>query len=141
MILETLTMSILVPLGVLHQLLDDMEIEGYKFQKGLILLPNIYHCHYNKDIWTDPHIFRPERFLTNQGEMLKEHVVSFQKGKRQCVGEPLAKDIVFIFATKIFQLFDVSPDKCVEPINYYRPDVGFVLFPPKLGLHFKLGNE
>lgn len=128
-------MSSYGPIGILHQLLDDLEIEGYNFPKGLILIPNMYHCHYNKDVWEDPESFRPERFLGIQGEKLKGHVIPFQQGKRQCVGEPLAKDMLFIFVSRIFQLFDVTPDKGEDPMDYYKPsEVGVTHMPPKLGL-------
>lgn len=136
-IMETMRLSSFVPMGVLHRLLEDLEIDNYKFPKGLVLIPNIYHCHNNKDVWTDPERFRPERFLDEQGEKLREHFVPFQQGKRQCVGEPLAKDMLFIYVTRIFQLFNVSPDKCVKPEDYYEPDLGYVLFPPSLGLHIQ----
>lgn len=111
LILKTLRMSTFAPIGVMHMLLDDLDINGHKFPKGLIILPNIYHCHYNKDVWTDPEVFRPQRFLRVEGDKLKEHVVPFQLGRRQCVGEPLAKDMPFILVTRIFQLFDVKPDE------------------------------
>ncbi len=133
-ILETLRMSSFGPIGLLHQLLGDLEIEGYKFPKGLILIPNMYHCHFNKDVWGDPEIFRPQRFLDHHGDQLKEHVVPFQVGKRQCVGEPLAKDIMFIYVTRIFQGFDATPDPVENPMDYYKPIVGYNRMPPTLGL-------
>ncbi len=104
-ILETMRMSSFVPIGILHRLLDDLEIEGYKFPKGLILIPNMYYCHFNRDVWNEPEVFRPQRFLDLNGNKLKEHVVPFQLGKRQCVAEPLAKDILFIFVTRILSFF------------------------------------
>ncbi len=136
-ILETSRMCSMLPMGILHELLDDLEVEGYKFPKGLILLPNMYHCHFNKEVWTDPEVFRPERFFGKEGEQLKEHVIPFQVGKRQCAGEPLAKDMLFIYVTKIFQLFVVSPDKNVKLEEYYKPDIGFLQLPQSLGLHIK----
>ncbi len=132
-ILETMRMSSFAPIGLLHQLLDDLEIENYKFPKGLIVVPNLYHCHYNKDVWNDPEVFRPQRFL-EQGIKLKQHVVPFQLGKRQCIGEPLAKDILFIYVTRIFQSFDVTPDPVENPMDYYKPIVGYNRMAPALGL-------
>ncbi len=140
-ILEGLRMSSVGPIGVPHQLLDDLEIDSYQFPKGLILLTNIYHCHYNKDVWNDPEVFRPERFLDGQGDKLKEHVIPFQLGKRQCVGEPLAKDIIFIYVTRIFQLFDIAPDESKNPKDYYQLNFGLGHFPPRLGLYITPRNE
>ncbi len=133
-ILETFRMSSYTPIGAIHKLSDNLEIENWKFPKGLLLIPNMYHCHYDKRVWGDPEVFRPERFLGESGQSLKEHVIPFQLGKRQCLGEPFAKDIIFIFVTKMFQMFNVKPDGNVDPKKYYEADVGYLLFPPTLGL-------
>lgn len=110
-ILETMRMSAFVPMRNMHQLLDDLEIDNFQLPKGLIVVSNIYHCHYNKNVSGDPEAFRPERFLDEQGEKLENHVIPFQLGKRQCVGEPFARDMLFVYVARIFQLFDVHPDK------------------------------
>lgn len=140
-ILETLRISTHAPIGTIHLLLDDLNIRHYKFPKDLILIPNIYHCHYNQCVWGDPEAFRPERFLEQDGLKLKTHIASFLRGKRQCLGEHLAMDILFIFATKIFQHFDVQPDASVKPEEYFKPNVGFALLAPALGVYFKDRNK
>ncbi len=140
-ILETLRMSSFVPMGAMHKLSDDLEIGSYKLPKGLILIANLYHCHHSRDVWTDPEVFRPQNFLGDQGGKLKDHVIPFQQGKRQCVGEPLARDMLFIFATRILQVFNVYPDKSAKPEDYYKPDIGMLLFPPSLGLMIKLRGK
>ncbi len=141
LILETLRMSTHAPIGTIHLLLDALNIRDYKLPKDLLLIPNIYHCHYNKCVWGDPQTFRPERFLEGDGHKLKKHIASFQHGKRQCLGEHLAMDILFIFATRLFQHFDVQPDASVEPLEYFKPNVGYALLPPGLGVYLKVRNS
>lgn len=133
-ILETFRLSSFAPIGAIHKLLDDFVVKNWKFRKGLLLIANMYHCHYNKKVWGDPEVFRPERFLGENGQKMKEYVIPFQQGKRQCLGEPLARDIIFIFVTKMFQMFNVKPDVNVKPEEYYKADVGYLLFPPSLPL-------
>lgn len=49
-------------------------------------------------------------------------------GRRQCVGETLARDTYFLFLTNIFQTFSISVDpKFPQPS--LEPQVGIVLAP------------
>ena len=44
------------------------------------------------DHWLDGKVFRPERFLDNTGKIVRdEHLIPFSIGRRQCLGETLAK--------------------------------------------------
>ncbi|KAJ3544300.1 hypothetical protein NM208_g3131 [Fusarium decemcellulare] len=47
--------------------------------------------HTNEDIFPDPWIFKPERWLGEEGAMRRKHLLSFNKGLRQCLGINLAK--------------------------------------------------
>ena len=52
------------------------------------------------DHWGDGDTFRPERFLDSSGKVQKtEHLIPYSIGKRQCLGETLARAELFIFFT------------------------------------------
>ena len=58
------------------------------------------------DHWAEGKKFRPERFLDNKGDVVKdEHFIPFSVGKRQCLGETLAKTELFLFFTALVQQF------------------------------------
>jgi cytochrome P450 len=88
---ETLRFSTLLPSGLIHRCLETKEFHGYTILKGSWILPNIYSVHYNKEIWGDPEVFRPSRFLSKDGLSAVRHeaLLPFGTGKRACIGEPL----------------------------------------------------
>ena len=61
--------------------------------------------------WGDGKSFRPERFLDKHGNVQKdEHLIPFSTGKRQCLGETLAKTELFLFFTGLVQHFKFLPE-------------------------------
>ena len=43
---------------------------------------NLVSIHYSEDLWEDPHTFRPERFLSEQMEIINLHkILPFGFGK------------------------------------------------------------
>ena len=58
------------------------------------------------DHWGDGEVFRPQRFLDEAGKVTKdEHFIPFSVGKRQCLGETLAKTELFLFFTALVQQY------------------------------------
>src|SRR5437868_4098343 len=105
-IAETLRYSSLTPMGVFHTTMEDVEFHGYSIPKGTIVMPNQFYVHHDPKVWGDPMNFRPERFLTSEGTFKKhEALIPFSIGRRQCLGEALARDSLFLFATNLFQKY------------------------------------
>jgi len=127
---EILRFSSIVPDGVEHRAMSDIEFHGYHIPKDIIVQPNLWFIHHNPKIWGDPHNFRPERFLSaDESKYLKnENLMAFQPGRRQCVGETLARDTLFLFITNVFQRFSMKFDPShKEPTLDSEP--GFVRAP------------
>lgn len=51
-------------------------------QTSLIL--NLYAIHHSEEVYPDPHVFRPERFLDSHSSVSKDSWIPFVNGPRQC---------------------------------------------------------
>ncbi|CAL8092448.1 unnamed protein product [Orchesella dallaii] len=128
---ETLRFSTITPDGVQHRALADSEFHGYFIPKDVLIQPNLYYIHHSKAIWGDPENFRPERFLSSDGKTFikNDNLQAFQVGRRQCVGETLARDTLFLYTSNIFQQFSIELDpNSVQP-SISESEVGFLRAP------------
>lgn len=48
------------------------EFRGYTIPKGTVILPNLWSVHRDPALWDDPDRFNPERFLDDNGKLLKK---------------------------------------------------------------------
>ena len=56
-------------------------------------------------MWGDPEVFRPERFINEGRYERNQDFTPYGIGKRDCVGEALAKQSLVIFAVRLLQQF------------------------------------
>ena len=71
--------------------------------KDSIVVPNLWEVHHDPDTWTDPNVFRPERFLNSDTEFVNtDQVIPFSVGARRCPGETLAKAEIFTLLPRPF---------------------------------------
>ena len=93
-ITETLSLSSLVPLSIPHKTTLDTTLQGYSIPKGTTVLMNVWSLHHDPEIWDEPEVFRPERFLDEEGNFVPpkaDRFLPFSAGRRVCMGEPLAR--------------------------------------------------
>ncbi|ODN00919.1 Farnesoate epoxidase [Orchesella cincta] len=127
---ETFRISPVIPTGLQHRAIKGREFRDYFIPEDTWIFANIYHIHHDEKLWTDPKKFKPERFLSEDGTVFKKNsnLLTFSIGRRQCVGETLARDSFFLFLTNIFQRYSITfdpefPEPSLEPV------VGFLLSP------------
>ncbi|CAG7817223.1 unnamed protein product [Allacma fusca] len=111
--LEIMRVSSIAPFGTPHATTQDVTYKGFNFPKGTSIIPNIYACLKDADLWGDPDVFRPDRFLSPDGKTVVRNKawIPFGVGKRSCLGESLARDEIFLFLTNLIQNIRVSmPD-------------------------------
>ena len=76
--------------------------------------------------WDDGDVFRPSRFINKEGNICDdEKFVPFGIGKRACPGKYLAEMELFLYFTRIVQLFDFHPlDEMNLPKETFTSGVG-----------------
>jgi cytochrome P450 len=70
---------------------------------GTTVMPQISAVMHDERIFENPKTFDPERFIRNPS--LADKVVPFGLGKRQCMGESLARLELFMIFVTLFQHF------------------------------------
>jgi len=128
-IMEIQRLGSIAPQAVPHRTLSDVQIKGYKIPKDTFVFSMLYYIMRDPDYWQSPDNFQPERFLDSEGKIVKEErFIPFGVGKRQCLGESLAKTELFLIFTRLIQMFtfeacDGYPRPSPEPV------AGFILAP------------
>merc|ERR1719430_1655841 len=91
----------ILPQGVLHSNTKDITVNGLTIHAGTLVWPLMTEL-LKGSYWGDGTTFRPERFLDSEGKCHKDdHLIPFSIGKRQCLGETLAKAELFLFFSGI----------------------------------------
>ncbi|RDX45817.1 cytochrome P450 [Lentinus brumalis] len=134
---ETFRWFNVVPLGVPHCTTADDELNGFFIPKGTVLIPNVWACMHDPEVYENPHEFRPERFIKD-GQLDAgtrdpyEYVFGF--GRRICPGRHYAEGVVFINLASILHVFDVSAPRARndQPIVHeMRASDGYLLYPER----------
>jgi cytochrome P450 family 135 len=84
---ETLRMRPAVPF-TLRYVAGDFDLRGLTVRQGTLLAVDIERLHYRRDVYPDPHSFRPERFLDERPGTYTW--VPFGGGVHRCIGAGFA---------------------------------------------------
>ncbi|KAG1730398.1 cytochrome P450 [Suillus paluster] len=121
-IAEALRWRPLAPNGFPHRTTQDVIWENYCIPAGTTVLGNHWAISRDAEVYPDPYVFKPQRWLNDQGRMrddLKFFVYGF--GRRMCPGLHVANRSVFINSLLILWSFQLSLDP-TKPLN----DMGFM---------------
>ncbi|KAL3875525.1 hypothetical protein ACJMK2_033470 [Sinanodonta woodiana] len=109
-IMEILRVCNIATVSIPHTCTVDTTIRAFVIPKGTTLLPDIDSVLFDPKIWGDPEEFRPERFVDKEGSLLKpDEFIPFFTGRRNCVGESLARMELYLFITALVQRFEFLP--------------------------------
>ncbi|CAI5448980.1 unnamed protein product [Caenorhabditis angaria] len=107
---ESQRMANLLPMNLQRKTSEEVKVGNFTIPANTVVLPQISSVLYDETYFPNPSKFNPSRFLEN-GQLLKiEQFVPFSIGKRQCLGEGLAKLELFLFFANLFNQFEISLD-------------------------------
>ncbi|RDX45826.1 cytochrome P450 [Lentinus brumalis] len=111
-----------LPLGIPHCTSADDELHGYFIPKGTVLLPNVWACMHDPQVFPDPEVFRPERFIRDgklDTTVRDPFHFTFGFGRRICPGRYFAESSMFINISAVLHVFDIGPpvDEASVPIK------------------------
>ncbi|XP_049828980.1 methyl farnesoate epoxidase-like [Schistocerca gregaria] len=107
---ESMRMCHVLPIRGCRRVLEDTTLHRYRLPENTVVLVNIWALHMDKDHWGDPKVYRPERFITETGQLREDDAfLPFGLGRRQCLGQNMAKCCLFQIFTGILQNFQLLP--------------------------------
>ena len=134
-LLELFRYTTINPFGIPHAALENTTLAGQTVPIETIIILNYWALHHDKEFWIDPWDFRPCRFLGEDLTLVaadhpnRKHLLQFGAGPRVCVGEKLARGLIFLILTNLIKQFEMTPTSkstSYDPRNY---KVGLFLLP------------
>ncbi|XP_069125752.1 cytochrome P450 2B4-like [Argopecten irradians] len=91
-----------------HVASRDAVVGGFRIPKGAIVMAGLQATHEDQNCWNDPLVFRPDRFIGSDGKIKKlEGFMPFSVGPRACLGDSLAKKVMFLIFCNTLQSFNL----------------------------------
>merc|ERR1712008_313966 len=119
--METQRLSTMAPASLPHYLTKDTTINGYYFEKGTLFMANLSRILMDPEVFPDPKVFNPQRFLDEDENLKKiDQFVPFSVGRRICMGISLAQNTLFLFFVRMLQKISLrQTSKKVDPDDCY----------------------
>ncbi|CAN8103260.1 unnamed protein product [Discula destructiva] len=102
---EALRYFTVIPLNLPREAVRDVMYEGHFIPKGTTVYMNAVACNYDKDLWEDSEVFRPERWF----EKPDAPVFTFGLGYRMCAGHLLAMRELYLVFMRLLASFKLEP--------------------------------
>ncbi|KAJ3787341.1 cytochrome P450 [Lentinula aff. detonsa] len=99
--------------GVVHPLprivgSTSTSIAGYEIPPGTVVKMSILFLHMNRDVFSDPYTFNPDRWLADDTSDMTLDLAPFSKGPRICVGLNLAWCELYLIFGNIFRKLNMK---------------------------------
>ncbi|KAL1659580.1 cytochrome P450 [Schizophyllum commune] len=82
---------------------DGVVLDGIAVPRGTAVAIGNTFVHLNPEIFPDPHIFDPKRWLKQDVSALDHYLVAFSKGQRSCTGINLAWCELYLIFASLFR--------------------------------------
>ena len=123
-LLEVQRIFHIVPISGPRRALKATSLGGFDIPRNCTILIGLRTVHMDKSFWGDPEVFRPERFLDENNNIVNtERLIPFGLGRRRCLGDQLAKACIFTFFVGIMQRFNLKESKNNPPSLNLLPGI------------------
>lgn len=118
-----------LPIGVPRIATADSEYAGYRIPKGSIVMTSHSAINMDGEIYDRPELFQGDRFVKNPG---LPDPASFGHGRRACPGRNLARDSLFIVASRLLWGYNIMPhpEDQIQDFDTVGSKTGFIFFRP-----------
>ncbi|XP_042490306.1 cytochrome P450 CYP82D47-like [Macadamia integrifolia] len=107
---ETFRLYPAAPLSGPREAMEECIVAGYHVPVGTRMITNIWKIHRDPRVWSQPHEFQPERFLTSHVdiEALGQHFefIPFGSGRRMCPGVSFALQVLHLTIAHLLHGFE-----------------------------------
>ncbi|KAJ0747722.1 putative ent-kaurene monooxygenase [Helianthus annuus] len=115
---ETLRRHSPVPIIPLRYVHEDTVLGGYHVPAGTEVAVNIYGCNMEKNVWENPEVWDPDRFMKEKEPIDFQRTMAFGGGKRVCAGSLQAMLISCVGIGRMVQEFKWElKDNTKEDVN------------------------
>ncbi|EDW19227.1 probable cytochrome P450 305a1 [Drosophila mojavensis] len=129
----------ITPITGPRRALWNTKLGGFDIPRNATILISLRSVHLDEQHWSDPHEFRPQRFIDADGKCCKdEYFMPFGLGRRRCLGDALARACIFSFLVRIVQQFRVVLPEGETPSLILQP--GITLTPKPYKVQFVKRN-
>lgn len=121
---ETLRLHPPIPLLVPRRATQDTSFMGYFIPKDTQVFVNAWAIGRDPDVWEEPLVFKPERFLGSNIDYKGYHyeLIPFGAGRRMCAGVPLAHRVLHLVLGSLLHRFDWELGGDVTPLTMDKKD-------------------
>jgi cytochrome P450 len=103
---ETHRWLLVAPMGLPHASTAEDTCRGYRIPARSLLLANNFHFTHDPNVYPDPMVFRPERYLDTPAQPDPRQFV-FGYGRRICPGRYVADNALFLTIAQVLAVFDI----------------------------------
>ncbi|TKR77612.1 hypothetical protein L596_018547 [Steinernema carpocapsae] len=119
-----------LPWHIPHTVRETVVVRGYTIPVGTTIMPQPGAVAHNPLLFSQPEHFRIGRFLDEEGSYKqREEFTPFGLGKRQCLGEGLARAELFLILVSLLQHFEFGPKEGEAELPSLKKSPGMASVP------------